>query len=296
MNNSYDKISKKQATLNIVRKVIIYFLLSLWAIIVLFPFYYMILTSLKTTAEYNSELVPTLYSINPTFANYIALKNKILLSSKEVSLWYVMFNTLIFSVLTTLLMVIVVILAAFAFARLEFKGKNILFTLFLSLMIIPNELVIITNYYTIVNLNWRNTFIGLIAPSIMSIFYVYFLRQTFMQVPDEVYHAAKIDGTSDFKYMWKVLVPIAKPTIISIIILKFIECWNLYAWPRLITRDPDYYLVSQAIQEIKSEGFGLDNIPPMMAAVFVVSLPLLIIFMIFRKQIMAGVAKSGLKG
>lgn len=296
MSNMYDKVTKMERVSNIIRKVIIYFFLAVWAIMIIFPFYFMILTSLKSSSEYNAELVPKLYSIKPTFDNYINVFGKIGIGAKEVSLFKVMLNTLIYAVLTTTLMLGVVILAAFAFARLEFKGKNILFTFFLSLMIIPNELVIITNYITIVHLDWRNTFIGLIAPSIMSIFYIYFLRQTFMQVPDEIYNSAKIDGTSDFKYMWKVLVPIAKPTIVSIIILKFIECWNAFAWPRLITTKADYFLVSNAIQEIQSSGFGRANITAMMAAVVVVSLPLIILFVVFRKQIMAGVSRSGLKG
>lgn len=296
MNAYYEKVTKLEKTTKIIRNVIIYMFLAIWAIMIIFPFYFMLLTSFKSSSEYNAELVPKLYSIQPTFNNYVSVFGKIGIGAKEVSLWKVMLNTLIYAVLTTTLMLGVVILAAFAFARLEFKGKNILFTFFLSLMIIPNELVIITNYVTIVNLNWRNTFIGLIAPSIMSIFYIYFLRQTFMTVPDEIYNSAKIDGTSDFKYMWKVLVPIAKPTIVSIVILKFIECWNAFAWPRLITTNPDFFLVSNAIQEIQSSGFGRANITAMMAAVVVVSLPLIILFIAFRKQIMAGVSRSGLKG
>ena len=296
MNNYYEKVTKMERISNIIRKTIIYSLLVIWAIMIIFPFYFMLLTSIKSSSEYNAELIPKFYSIKPTFNNYISVFGKIGIGAKEVSLWKVMLNTLIYAVLTTALMLIVIILAAFAFARLEFRGRDILFTFFLSLMIIPNELVIITNYVTIVHLDWRNTFIGLIAPSIMSIFYIYFLRQTFMTVPDEIYHAAKVDGTSDFKYMWKVLVPIAKPTIVSIVILKFIECWNAFAWPRLITTKADYFLVSNAIQEIQSSGYGRANITAMMAAVVIVSLPLIILFIAFRKQIMAGVSRSGLKG
>ena len=296
MNTYYDKVTRMEKASNIIRKVIIYTLLAIWAIMIIFPFYFMILTSFKTSGEYNGEVVPKLYSIKPTFENYITVFGKIGIGAKEVSLWKVMLNTLVYAVSTTILMLAVVILAAFAFARLEFKGRDILFTFFLSLMIIPNELVIITNYVTIVHLEWRNTFIGLIAPSVMSIFYIYFLRQTFRTVPDEIYHAAKVDGTSDFKYMWKVLVPIARPTIVSIVILKFIECWNSFAWPRLVTTNPDRFLVSNAIQEIQASGFGRANITAMMAAVVIVSLPLIIIFVVFRKQIMAGVSRSGLKG
>ncbi len=289
MNESYEKITRAANIRRIVFKVIIYVFLTFCAVLVLFPFYWMILTSIKTTAEYNGELIPKFFTLHPTFENYI-------FANTEVKLWRYMLNTTFFAIATTVIMLIVVILAAFAFARLEFKGKNLVFTLFLSLMIIPNELVIITNYATIVGLEWTNTYRGLILPSIMSIFYIYLLRQNFLQIPDELYYAAKVDGTSDFKYLWKVMIPLAKPTIISIIILKVIECWNSFVWPRLITDNENYFLVSNAIEEIKSTGFGRDNIPPMMAVVVLVSLPLLIIFIIFRKQIMTGVSKSGLKG
>ncbi|MDE7106666.1 MAG: carbohydrate ABC transporter permease, partial [Anaeroplasmataceae bacterium] len=207
-----------------------------------------------------------------------------------------MLNTIIFSVTTTLLMVFVSLLAAFAFARLDFKGKNVVFVIFLAMMMVPNELVIITNYVSIVNLDWRNTFTGLILPSVLSVFYIYLLRQNFMQVSDDVYFAAKVDGTSDFKYLWKILVPLSKPTIITITILKLIECWNSYVWPRLITTDKDFYLVSNGIQLIKEQSMGKADIPGMMAAVVCVSLPLLLLFIAFRKQIMSGVARSGSKG
>ena len=205
-------------------------------------------------------------------------------------------NTVIFSVITTALMVVVITLAAFAFARLEFRGKNVIFTLFLSLMMIPSELVVITNFATITSWEMRNTFMGLILPSVTSVFYIYLLKENFEQVPDELYRAAKVDGTSDFKFLWKVMIPMCWPTLITIIILKVIECWNSYVWPRLITDDPAYYLVSGGIQEIRENGFGRENIPAMMAAVVVVSIPLILLFLVFRKKIMAGVSRGGLKG
>ncbi len=207
-----------------------------------------------------------------------------------------MLNTILFSVTTTGLMVIVSLFAAFAFARLDFKGKNLVFVLFLAMMMIPNELVIITNYVSIVHLDWRNTFVGLILPSILSVFYIYLLRQNFLQVSDDIYFAAKIDGTSDLKYLFKVLLPLSKPTIFTITILKLIECWNSYVWPRLITTDKDFYLVSNGIQLIKEQSMGKADIPGMMAAVVCVSVPILLLFLIFRKQIMNGVARSGTKG
>ena len=193
-------------------------------------------------------------------------------------------------------MLVVIVLAAFAFARLEFKGKNLLFTLFLSLMMIPTELVVITNFQTITNLGLRNTFAGLILPSVTSVFYIYLLKENFEQIPDELYKAARVDGTGDFKYLMKVMVPISQPTIVTIVILKIIECWNSYVWPRLITDDPMYFLVSNGIQEIRENGFGRENIPAMMAAVVVISAPLIVLFLIFRKKVMAGVSRGGTKG
>ena len=270
-----------------VKRTVVYSVLTFWGLIVLFPFYYMILTAFKDYGDYNAEKIPQLITTNPTFNNF-----KEAFSAVPLADYFL--NTLIFTLLTTALMLAVIIPAAFAFARLEFKGKNIVFTLFLSLMMIPNELVIITNYVTITNLDMRNTFMGLILPSVMSVFYIYLLKENFSQVPNELYLAAKVDGTSDFK--WKVMIPVCKPTIVTITILKIIECWNSYVWPRLITDDEAYYLVSNGIQAIRESGFGRENIPAMMAAVTVISLPLIILFLIFRNKIMQGVARGGTKG
>lgn len=285
----YEKIEKSAKVKNTVRNVIIYTLLTLWAIMVLFPFYWMILTSVKSYSSYNSEYVPSFFTMSPTMQNYID-------AFTTVSLGRYLWNTLIFTVITTAIMLVVITLAAFAFARLEFRGKNIAFALFLSLMMIPNELVIITNFVTITNLDLRNSFLGLILPSVTSVFYIYLLRENFAQIPDELYYAAKVDGTSDLRYLRKVMIPICRPTLITIIILKVIECWNSYVWPRLITDDPNYYLVSNGIQEIRENGFGRENIPAMMAAVVVISLPLIVLFLIFRKKVMAGVSRGGTKG
>jgi multiple sugar transport system permease protein len=205
-------------------------------------------------------------------------------------------NTIIFTLITTGLMMIVIILSAYAFARIDFKGRAALFAFFLALMMIPNELVIITNFVTITNLNMRNTFLGLILPSVTSVFYIYLLKENFEMIPEELYKAAKVDGTSDFKYLWKVMIPISQPTIVTIIILKVIECWNAYVWPRLITDDENYFLVSNGIQSIRENGFGRENIPAMMAAVVAISIPLIILFLIFHKKIMAGVSRGGIKG
>ena len=285
----YGKIEKSAKIRKTVVRVITYVLLALWAVIVLFPFYWMILTSLKSYSAYNSEYIPKFYTLSPTLQNYAE-------AFTAVPLLRYFANTAIFTVLTTAIMLVVITLAAFAFARLEFKGKNIAFVLFLSLMMIPNELVIITNFVTITNLNMRNTFPGLILPSVTSVFYIYLLKENFEQIPDNLYYAAKVDGTSDLKYLLKVMVPISKPTLITITILKVIECWNSYVWPRLITDDENYYLVSNGIQEIRENGFGRENIPAMMAAVVVISVPLIILFLVFRNKIMEGVSRGGTKG
>lgn len=266
-----------------------YILLSLWALIVLFPFYWMLLTSVKSYGAYNSEYIPQFFTLSPTLQNYAD-------AFFAVPLGRYLFNTFVFTVVTTALMMVVITLAAFAFARLQFRGKNLVFTLFLALMMIPNELVIITNFTTITNMNMRNSFLGLILPSVTSVFYIYLLKENFAQVPDSLYFAAKVDGTSDMKYLFKVMVPICRPTLITIAILKVIECWNSYVWPRLITDDERYFLVSNGIQEIRENGFGRENIPAMMAAVVVISLPLIVLFLIFREKIMAGVSRGGTKG
>ena len=256
---------------------------------VLFPFYWMVLTSVKSYGAYNSEYIPQLFTLSPTLQNYRD-------AFTAVPLARYFANTVVFTLLTTGLMLVVTVLAAFAFARLEFRGKDLVFTLFLSLMMIPNELVVITNFVTITNAGLRNTFVGLILPSVTSVFYIYLLRESFAQVPNELYYAAKVDGTSDLRYLWRVLLPICRPTLVTITILKVIECWNSYVWPRLITDDQNYFLVSNGIQEIRENGFGRENIPAMMAAVVVISVPLIVLFLLFRKKIMAGVARGGTKG
>lgn len=285
----YQQIKKHVGIRSKIGNGFIYGLLIIWALIVLFPFYWMILTSLKGYGEYNSEYIPRFFTLSPMFQNYID-------AFSTVPLLRYLTNTLIFTLITTGIMMVVITLAAFAFARLEFKGKNLVFTLFLSLMMIPNELVVITNFATITQLNMRNTFMGLILPSVTSVFYIYLLKENFAQVPDSLYYAAKVDGTSDMKYLLKVMVPICKPTLITIGILKIIECWNSYVWPRLITDDENYYLVSNGIQEIRENGFGRENIPAMMAAVVIISVPLIVLFLIFRDKIMTGVSRGGTKG
>ena len=285
----YGEIEKRAKTRKTALNTITYILLVFWAVIVLFPFYWMILTSVKSYSAYNSEYIPAFFTLSPTLQNYAD-------AFTAVPLGRYFANTVIFTVVTTAIMLVVITLAAFAFARLDFRGKNVMFVLFLSLMMIPSELVIITNFVTITNLEMRNTFPGLILPSVTSVFYIYLLKENFEQIPDSLYYAAKVDGTSDLKYLFKVMIPISKPTLITVTILKVIECWNSYVWPRLITDDENYYLVSNGIQEIRENGFGRENIPAMMAAVVVISAPLLLLFIMFHKKVMAGVSRGGIKG
>lgn len=289
MEKNSDSRQKAYIVSERIRKVIVYAFLAFWAVMVLFPFYWMILTSVKSYSAYSSEYVPKFFTAAPTLQNYADAFSKVPLGRYFT-------NTIIFTVSTTALMLRVIVLAAFAFARLSFRGKNTVFALFLALMMIPTELVIITNFVTITQLGLRNTFLGLILPSVTSVFYIYLLKENFEQVPDELYYAAKVDGTSDMKYLFKVLLPITRPTVVTVTILKVIECWNAYVWPRLITDNEKYFLVSNGIQTIRESGFGRENIPAMMAAVVVISVPLIILFLVFHRKIMEGVSRGGTKG
>ena len=285
----YTLIEKQARRRQILYLVLIFLVLALWALVVLFPFYWMLLTSVKSYGSYCAEYIPKLCTLHPTLENYTSAFSQVPLSGYFL-------NTVIFTLVTTALMLVVTVLAAFAFSRLCFPGRDLIFALFLALMMIPSELVVITNFVTITEADLRNTFLGLILPSVTSVFYIYLLKENFAQVPDELYYAAKVDGTSDFKYLLKVLLPICQPTVVTITILKIIECWNSFVWPRLITDDQSYFLVSVGIQEIRENGFGRENIPAMMAAVTVISLPLIVLFLVFRKKIMSGVARGGTKG
>ena len=285
----YEKDSLRLKRRGRVRRIITYALLSIWALIVLFPFYWMLLTSVKSYSAYNAEYIPSFFTLSPTLQNYVD-------AFTTVNLARYFTNTVVFTLATTAIMMVVIIFAAYAFARLDFPGRDLVFGLFLSLMMIPAELVVITNFVTITNWGMRNTFWGLILPSVTSVFYIYLLKENFEQIPEELYKAAKVDGTSDLKYLFKVMLPISQPTVVTIVILKVIECWNSYVWPRLITDDETRFLVSNGIQEIRENGFGRENIPAMMAAVVVISVPLIVLFLIFRKKIMAGVSRGGTKG
>ena len=270
-------------------KFITYFFLILMALIVLFPFYWMIISSLKTQGEYRST-VPTFIPKQIVFRNYLD-------AFTTGSLGKLFMNTLYVGVVSTLLSLVITVLSAFAFARLEFKGKNVLFGALLATMMIPGELFTITNYVTVVNvLQWQNTFTALIVPFLVSVFYIYLLKQNFMQIPNELYLAAKVDGTSDLKYLWKVMIPLALPTLISITILKMMGAWNTYIWPNLVAKHPDYHLITNGLRNAFADSSGNVNYPVQMAAVAIVSAPLFLVFVFLRKYIMSGVSRSGIKG
>ena len=269
-------------------KVMTYAFLIAMAVIILFPFYWMIISSLKTEAEYR-QTIPTFWPQQMQFYNYVDAFN-------TASLANLFMNTLYVGVVSTLLSLVITVLSAFAFARLEFKGKDVMFGALLATMMIPGELFTITNYITINNLKWMNTFYALIIPFLVSVFYIYLLRQNFMQIPNELYLAAKVDGTSDLKYLWKVMVPLALPTLISITILKMMGAWNSYIWPKLVANDDAHQLITNGLRNAFTNASGQVNYPVQMAAVAIVSAPLFLVFVFLRKYIMAGVSRSGIKG
>ena len=266
----------------------LYAFLGIMALIVLFPFYWMIISSLKTLDEYRMS-VPTFWPQRIMFTNYAE-------AFTEASLGRLFVNTLYVGVVSTILSLIITVLSAFAFARLEFKGRDTMFGLLLATMMIPGELFTITNYETVTKLEWMNTFTVLIVPFLVSVFYIYLLKQNFMQIPNELYLAAKVDGTSDIKYLWKVMIPLALPTLISITILKMMGAWNSYIWPRLVANDEAHRMITNGLRNAFTATSGDVNYPVQMAAVAIVSAPLFLVFIFLRKYIMAGVSRSGIKG
>lgn len=278
----------RQTTFKVIGYIVKYAFLILVAVAVLFPFYWMIISSLKSLEEYRQS-VPTFWPQHVLWGNYAE-------AFTQANLWRLFGNTVFVGIVSTILSLVITILAAFAFARLEFKGKNILFAGLLATMMIPGELFTITNYITVSKMELTNTYTVLIIPFLVSVFYIYLLRQSFMQIPNELYYAAKVDGTSDFKYLLKVMIPLALPTIITITILKMMGAWNSYMWPRLVANDDAHALVTYGLRNAFQDVSGDVNYPVQMAAVAVVSLPLFLVFVFFRKYIMKGVSRSGIKG
>lgn len=282
------KITAGQLITRILSKSFTYIFLLIMALIVLFPFYWMIISSLKTLAEYR-QAIPTFWPRQLMFVNYVD-------AFTTANLGDLFLNTLYVGLVSTLLSLVITVLSAFAFARLEFKGKETLFGMLLATMMIPGELFTITNYITVNRLGWMHTFTALIVPFLVSVFYIYLLRQNFMQIPNELYLAAKVDGTSDIKYLWKVMIPLSLPTLISITILKMMGAWNSYIWPKLVANDDAHQMITNGLRNAFTDTSGQANYPVQMAAVAIVSAPLFLVFLCLRKYIMSGVSRSGIKG
>ena len=282
------KVTSKQRVGKVFAQIFVYLFLIAMALIVVFPFYWMLISSVKSLAEYNLN-PPTMFPREFLFTNYIDAFN-------TANLGRLFLNTMFVGIVSTILSLVITVLSAFAFARLEFKGKNALFAALLATMMIPGELFTITNYVTAYSLGWKNTFTALIVPFLVSVFYIYLLRQNFMQIPNELYLAAKVDGTSDIKYLWRVMIPLSLPTLISITILKMMGAWNSYVWPRLIANDAAHSLITNGLRNAFTDATGQVNFPVQMAAVAIVSFPLFLVFIFLRKYIMKGVSRSGIKG
>jgi multiple sugar transport system permease protein len=303
-----EQVKKRQKVMKVLSKILVYIFLGVMAVVVLFPFYWMIISSLKSLEEYKLS-VPTLYPHVVHWENYISAFN-------TANLWQLFKNTLYVGVVSTILSLVITVLSAFAFARLEFKGRDTFFTILLATMMIPGELFTITNYQTVSNFlglaklgselgipllnklgNWHNTYAVLIIPFLVSVFYIYLLKQNFLQIPNELYLAAKVDGTTDLKYLWKVMIPLAFPTLISITILKMMGAWNSYVWPRLVANREDMRMITNGLRNAFTNANTLEtDYPVQMAAVALVSIPLFLVFLFFRKYIMKGVSRSGIKG
>ena len=284
------QVSAQQRVLQVLSKILVYGFLGVMALIVIFPFYFMIISSLKDMNEYR-KAVPTLIPEFFDVMNYVEV-----FTSEDLLLGRLFWNTMLVGIVSTVLSLIITIISAFAFARLEFKGKNALFAALLGTMMIPGELFTITNFQTIYYFEWKNTYTVLIVPFLVSIFYIYLLRQNFLQIPNELYLAAKVDGCGDFKYLCKVMIPLALPTIISITILKMMGAWNSYMWPRLVANDEAHRLITNGLRTAFTNAEGVTDVPVQMAAVAVVSFPLFLVFIFLRKYIMSGVSRSGIKG
>ena len=285
-----NRVSSRQRVMKVLSQILVYSFLLIMALIVIFPFYWMIISSLKEMDEYRRS-TPTLFPQVFDFMNYVEV-----FTSEDLLLGQLFYNTVFVGVVSTALSLVITVLAAFAFARLEFKGKNALFAALLATMMIPGELFTITNYQTVSLFGWKNTYTVLIVPFLVSVFYIYLLRQNFMQIPNELYLAAKVDGCGDLKYLWKVMIPLALPTIISITILKMMGSWNSYMWPRLVANDDAHRLITNGLRTAFTNAEGVTDIPVQMAAVTVVSFPLFLVFIFLRKYIMKGVSRSGIKG
>ena len=284
------KVSSRQKVTKTIGIAMIYAFLFFMALVIIFPFYWMIISSLKEMPEYR-QTIPTLFPKKIDWDNYVEV-----FQNKDLVLGQLFYNTVYVGIVSTALSLVITVLSAFAFARLEFKGKNALFAALLATMMIPGELFTITNYQTVYLLGWTNTYTVLIVPFLVSVFYIYLLRQNFLQIPNELYLAAKVDGCGDLKYLWRVMIPLALPTLISITILKMMGSWNSYMWPRLVANDNAHRLITNGLRTAFTSAEGVTDVPVQMAAVAIVSFPLFMVFVFLRKYIMKGVSRSGIKG
>lgn len=304
--------SERDRKIYVIKKVLHYILvyafLTILGLFMIIPFYYMIINSFKDAKIYENELLNSnlnlfdFSSMGLSLNNFKAIFN-LKMGGKPVNIGMFFLNTFIVSILSTIFTLITTVLASFAFARINFKGKNILFSILLATMMIPGEMMIITNYQTALTWNMANTYSSLIFVHGVSVFYIFYLRQTFQQIPNELYLASKVDGYGTFSYLWKVMIPIAMPTIISIAILSLMGAWNSYVWPNLIAsgENPIFgnsmKLVSNGLMDMFTNSLtGESNDTAKMAAALLVTIPLFIFFLIFRKKIMSGVSRSGIKG
>lgn len=294
------EVIRREKVFKITKYIIAYGFLAIMAVCMIIPFYWMIATSLKSGAEIDLPN-PTLF---PGFGKRFAIEfANYPLAIERLNAWRLIYNTVVVGVFSTIGTVITTIMAAFAFSRIKFKGRELIFTVFLATMMIPGEMMVITNYITVTKttrdifgVSGIDTYWAMIVPFLISVYYIYLLRQNFKQIPNELYYAAKVDGTSDFKYLCKIMVPIALPTIITITILKLMGSWNAYVWPMMVTRDANMRLITTGLRSSFSDAEGRTAQGLQMAATTVVTLPLLFVFIFLRKYIMRGVSRSGIKG
>lgn len=292
-----DTIKRTDRIGHIITTTIVYILLIALALIVIFPFYWMIITSLKSNSEVEQ--------INQTFFPSIVMWSNYVYVFDSFDFLKYMKNTIVVAIFSTAGTLITTIFAAFAFARLKFKGREPLFLVFLMTMMIPGEMMVISNYITVAAFGWIGTgqtltkaYLAMIVPFLVSVFHIYLLRQNFKQIPNELYLAAKVDGKSDWKFLWRVMVPLAAPTLISITILKFMGTWNSYVWPNLVTNSDDFRLISNGLRgsSFTDADIGKTSYGYQMAATVLVTVPLFLLFVFFRKYIMRGVGRAGIKG
>lgn len=281
--------------IRVISLIIMYAFLTFFALIMIFPFYWMLITSLKGGAEIK-RLIPTMWPEVMRWDNYVQ-------AFTRLNFGTLLTNTLVVGVFSTIGTLITTIFAAFAFARLEFKGKDLLFSVLLATMMIPGEMMVVSNYVSVSLLgmtggnNYLGAYTAMIIPFMISVFYIYLLRQNFKQIPNELYLAAKVDGKSDWEYLWKVMVPLAMPTLTTIFILKLMGSWNAYVWPNLIAGGNSHlYLITNGLRETFNTAENYDDYGAQMAATVIVTLPLLLVFIFFRKYIMRGVSRAGIKG